>query len=223
MAMELPLTKAQRNAVFREFVALNIDPRGLEWTTETDALNSAVSVLKHSSSGFYFKTSDVGCTWSPSTRGGPPTISGTATVWPQQLAFVRQWLTVLKPELEEPDFREASNQENLASRAATSEETGNRPFTIQEQKFISEQLASVQAAVVGALTTGQKEALAAGFRYLEESSRRMGRKDWINVAIGTVINIAVGAAFAPEVGRELLHLLTSSMQGLLSAAVKLLA
>lgn len=222
--MELPLTKAQRNAVFREFVALKIDPRGLECIIEKDSLDRPVSVLNHPNSGFYFKFVPYDCKWTPTSKGRAGASKSHSDNWGIQLDCVRQWLTALKPELEEPDFWEASSQEHLASRAATSMETANLQFTVQEQKFISDQLASIQAAVTEAhkLTKEQTEALAAGFKYLAESSGRLGRKDWINVAIGTVINIAVGTALAREAGRELLHLLTSSLQGLLFTAAKLL-
>ncbi len=34
---------------------------------------------------------------------------------------------------------------------------------------------------------------------------RFGKKDWINLAMGTLVNIAVAAAFAPAAATELLH------------------
>ena len=41
--------------------------------------------------------------------------------------------------------------------------------------------------------------------HLEDASKRLGRKDWITLAMGTLTNIIVGVALAPDAARELLR------------------
>jgi hypothetical protein len=51
----------------------------------------------------------------------------------------------------------------------------------------------------------------------------MGRKDWVNLAVGTVVNLAVAAAFAPSAANDLLHMALAAFQSLVFSATKLLS
>lgn len=60
------------------------------------------------------------------------------------------------------------------------------------------------------------------FRYLEESSKRLGSKDWVNILFSTLISLALNLALPPERANGLLHLagtllhrLWDGMQGLI--------
>jgi len=229
MSVDRTLTKAQRNVVFRKVVALNIDPGEFEWVVEKsqDVSDSLVSLLRHPVTGFYFRFDILSFRYSPSVGGRAevPVIHAAGWDWEDTDRRLDAWLKALKPEIEEPDLWDAVKKEKLLYQAATAGTTENRPFTISEQAFISEQLKSIQASIVTAhqLSEEQIARLEAGIKYLKESSERMGRKDWINVAIGTVVSVAVGAAFAPEAAGDLLQMVTSSFQTLLSVATKMLA
>lgn len=51
-------------------------------------------------------------------------------------------------------------------------------------------------------------------KHLEDAANRLGRKDWITLAMGTLANIVVGVALAPEAVRELLRPQALSWAGL---------
>jgi hypothetical protein len=57
--------------------------------------------------------------------------------------------------------------------------------------------------------------------YLEDASKRLGRKDWMTIAVGIVTNIVVGAAFAPDTARELFRM-AGQLFGWISSASPLL-
>jgi len=45
----------------------------------------------------------------------------------------------------------------------------------------------------------------------------------LNLAIGTLVNVAISAAFSPEAGRSLLHGFLSAIRPLFDAAMRLLS
>jgi hypothetical protein len=61
---------------------------------------------------------------------------------------------------------------------------------------------------------GQAKTVEREFAYLKESSRRLGRKDWLNVLYGGLITVIVGVALAPDAARSLLRLAATAFQSL---------
>jgi hypothetical protein len=60
----------------------------------------------------------------------------------------------------------------------------------------------------------QAEFVEERFAYFEESSTRMGRKDWLNVLYGGLITVIVGVALAPDAAKALLRLAAAAFQSL---------
>ena len=54
----------------------------------------------------------------------------------------------------------------------------------------------------------------AELKSLIESSKRMGRKDWFNLAIGTLINLAIAIALPPEITRQAFEILRDALGGI---------
>ena len=48
------------------------------------------------------------------------------------------------------------------------------------------------------------------------------KKDWLNLAIGTLVNISVAATFAPTVAQDMFHKFTAAVQPLFDAILKLM-
>ena len=59
-------------------------------------------------------------------------------------------------------------------------------------------------------------------KYLSESSKRQGRKDWFHTAIGVLFTIIIGLSLAPDQARELLRFATSVLKQIISGALKAL-
>jgi len=134
--------------------------------------------------------------------------------WTNQFHYVRQWLRHLKREVEAPDLWAAISRETaLVLGAGVAGDAANTPFSSSERQRISASLGEIREYLVatqqvsGARLAFVEERL----RYLEDASGRMGRKDWINVVAGALINIVVGAALAPEAAKDLLRLAGSAL------------
>jgi len=55
------------------------------------------------------------------------------------------------------------------------------------------------------LSEAQKVLTSSRLAELEEAAHRLGRKDWILIAIGTLMNIVVSAGFNPGQAQTLAH------------------
>jgi hypothetical protein len=53
------------------------------------------------------------------------------------------------------------------------------------------------------LSDAQLQVLQARFDYMEESATRLGQKDWLNVVIGILVNIATTLALGGDSTRDL--------------------
>ncbi len=97
------------------------------------------------------------------------------------------------------------------------DDASNQPFSLTEREHISRSLGEIKAYLVAthSLSTARLAFVEERLRYLEDSAGRMGRKDWVNLVYGTLINIAVGAALASDAAKELLRLAGSALAWLL--------
>jgi hypothetical protein len=68
----------------------------------------------------------------------------------------------------------------------------------------------------------QLDVLKRSLADLADASTRLGRKDWIMFAAGTLTNICVGAAFAPEATKALFQLANRHLGWLFQNALRLL-
>jgi hypothetical protein len=81
----------------------------------------------------------------------------------------------------------------------------NTPFTPTERRRIEETLDEVLQEVQRTqhLTGEQTQLLAAMIAEVKEAATRFGRKDWLLLLYGNLINIAIQAAFAPDQARNI--------------------
>jgi hypothetical protein len=219
MPVDRTLIKSQKNEVFAEFLEHGVDTKEFEWKSRVSG-NDKISVLFHRPTELYFEFDTGFCRWMPTERGRYEA-AALSSEWKEHL---RKWLALMKREVDEADLWESTKQERLTSQAATATATDNGLFSVAEQKFIAEQLKAIEDDVAKKhnLLPGQIEALQTAFRYLSEASTRMGKKDWINLAIGTVVNVAVGAAFSPGAANGLLHMVHEAFHALIFSAAKLI-
>jgi hypothetical protein len=124
--------------------------------------------------------------------------------WAHQHEYIWQWLRRLKREAEEPDLWAAISGESALVLGASAGGVGNAPFSSPERQRISGTLNEIREYLVATQQlSGARLAFAEErLRYLEEASSRIGRKDWVNLAYGALINIAVGAALSPQAARD---------------------
>jgi hypothetical protein len=200
-----------------------LNPQSFEWSQEKSEHQGGrymAPVLKHRSSGFYFKfdrlpNDDFKCVMSPGRDR--LTILGITTYdWDRVLKDFRDWLRYLK-EATAPDpwegLRGYAPQESLIRTA----EISNIPFSDSEAKNIIESLDKLQAEIEQNFKL-QGEQLAFTKRqidYLKDAVKRQGRKDWVHTSIGVIVTIAMGLALSPEKTKILWDLLKSCFAGIL--------
>jgi len=89
----------------------------------------------------------------------------------------------------------------------------NSMFSSPERERLSQSLNEIRAYLVSthSVSAGSNKLIEERLRYLEQAAGRVGRKDWMNLAYGALINIVVGAAFAPSVAKDFLRLAGSAL------------
>jgi hypothetical protein len=101
----------------------------------------------------------------------------------------------------------------LLRAAYESGNTENSPFGSDETTRISEGLAKVAMAMAGRkdVAPQQLSLLRAKLEEIAVASARLGRKDWIMFAAGTLTNVIVGAAFSPDAAKALFAALNAEL------------
>jgi hypothetical protein len=212
------LMTSQRNEVFAAIQQAGLDPATFKWARVRSAILADLRVprLVHvpSSSAYQFdlKNGKHWCRFSPGRE--TLTQSEYPGDWRQQIACVIQWLGYLKRETESPDlWAMISGEAALVLGAGAPGGADNAPFLPSESQRISASLGAIRDYLVATQhVSGARLAFAEErLRYLEEASTRIGRKDWINLAYGALINIVVGAALSPDAAKDLLRLAGSAL------------
>ena len=202
-----PILLSQKNEVFQFIKKAGIDPSSFAWEDRGSTYHQTgtVSALVHKPTGYYFKFDHAGdvrrSEYSPSRE--KHFALNSPNNWQQQCFDVGTWLACLKREINEPDLWGAIlSQKALASAAPRAE---NAPFTPEERVRLASTLQEIKEYVVKTLATTQEQQALVISRldYLVDASQRLGKKDWIMIAIGVFTGIAIEAAFAPDAAREM--------------------
>jgi hypothetical protein len=205
------ILKSQRNSVFEEIRSAGLGPGAFRWTEvpSTNTENLLVSQLEHVPTEFFFKFDfhrDSHWTlYAPGEgRAEEPRYPGS---WDGQLSHLRKWLENLARELDAPDLWSTILEERALVASATGE-LPNTTFAPEEQRRISLAVNELRVFLVatGQLSNEQVRFVSSRLKHLEDAATRLGRKDWITLAIGALTNIIVGIALAPDAARELLRM-----------------
>lgn len=217
------LLKSQRREVFITIQSVGLEPAEFKWEDIPSKHSSEliVSRLVHTSSGGYYNFDFVkGSPWCEYSPGEEKFIEESYPGnWDLQLVYANKWLQYLKRELETPDLWATIVGESamMFGTPVAGDET-NSLFTVTERERLSGCLEEIQAYLVSAndLTDTRLAFVEERLRYLEGAASRMGRKDWINLAWGALINIVVGVALSPDAARDLVRIAGSALTWVLN-------
>jgi hypothetical protein len=100
----------------------------------------------------------------------------------------------------------------------------NAPFTEEQLGHISRsvQEAQVKVAKIQALRPEQIELLDRKLEEIRDAATRMGRKDWVNYVAGSLTSVCIAGAFAPEVTRNVFHVVNAAFAWLFSSGILLI-
>lgn len=114
------------------------------------------------------------------------------------------WLEALRREIQLCDLWSAISDETALIEAASTAYRHNEPFTEDEKRQISKGIHEIKEHLIQTqrLTAEKQTFVETRLSYLEEALGRLGRFDWLNLAVGVLMNIAVGVSLNPDSVRE---------------------
>lgn len=225
MPRDLRLLPTQCNAIFRLVRDAGLDPNEFRWDEEeisTAYDDALVSILRHVPTKFFYKFKPEWAVYSP----GPTSRTHESKVlgWNSHFSLVDDWLYCVKREYEAPDLWGLLRQDTKLLQLASSPDLPNEAFTELERQSIRDQLAEIRQHLISVhhLQLQQGEIIDQGFSYLGDCLNRVGKKDWLNIAINTVVTIASAAAFSPTVAQDMIHRFMLAVHPLYESIMKLL-
>lgn len=134
-----------------------------------------------------------------------PIEGGHAADWVSVYEAFRNWMARLSLEVDEPDLWAELEKERQLVEAVSSTESDNIPFTPAEQSKISANIREIKEYVLKthSLTEANIKFVESRFAYLEDASKRLGRKDWLEIAVNVFFTTAISLTFSSESAREL--------------------
>lgn len=119
---------------------------------------------------------------------------------------LKEWLVRVEKEQSTPNLWETLTTEKALFNSVNEHTHLDdvRPFLPHEKSLISQAKSELQEYLQQTLTLSQEDVKFVHDRlaYLEDASGRLGRKDWVNLALGVLANLVVGLALAPDAARE---------------------
>jgi hypothetical protein len=187
----MALSRLERNQIFEAIAANDLDPA--EFTLRE--VKAGLILIRHLS-GSEFKFANAA--GSPEQYIVSAMVAdGTDETYyvPRKIADlirpIRAWVNEIKQVSETPDLW----AEMLRSRELITEiqqtDSDNTPFTQDEQRQIAAQLQEIKKQVREQfeLTNEQIEQIDARLDEAEDASKRIGRKDWLLLFGGTILNL----------------------------------
>lgn len=215
------LLRSQKNEVFRVIEKVGLTPAEFEWSGTPDPtsksslgdiLYTTWPKITHTPTGCYFSFGSLNTTnnkfyvkYFPSLEKFADTQIETDGSWRQTIGILEKWLGIVSREHFEPDLWSATNNKALVAEDIS--EFENSSFSLDEQTRISKAIVELKSFLLATQkhSSEQIQFIEERLNHLDESSKRLGRKDWITLAMGTLTNIIVGVALAPDAARELVR------------------
>jgi hypothetical protein len=182
------LSKDRRNEIFNALVSAGFDPRDFEISGEIITHRPTGSTLSVGRAGHeHFIT--------VSRVGDRDSAQKVGVLWPTVIETLWQWANAVEQDAAEPDLWAELVSETAVVGLVSGPGVENAPFTHAERSEVLSQLREIReyAARSLDLTESQTRELNGRLGYLEEASERLGRKDWANIALGTVISMVTAA------------------------------
>ena len=104
------------------------------------------------------------------------------------------------------------------------QDPNNSPFSAAELLKIRDSLQLIRVAMSERpdVTPEQLDLISRKLDEMQASSERLGRKDWMNLAVGTLTGIVVNAALGPDIGKILFQAAGAALSWLIGNTLRLL-
>lgn len=228
-ADDVTLTLAEKNAVFRWVETAGYKPVDFRWEVNQQTEPGRYSPLSpqlvrasklvHKATDYFFVFGAVLVAFSPG-RQMKTQVEEHDQNWGVKQSYFLIWLERLRLEVDAPDLWAIAAAEQEMIEAAQSDELNNKTFDRNEKRLISAKLDELKNAVLQSQSLDQDRAefVEKQFRYLREATDRLGRKDWINIAITTFIGIATSVLIDDQKRRWFLQAASEAFRWVWNAA-----
>ena len=189
----MELLKWQKKEIFKIIESFEFDPIAQFDLAEIRFPSSVI--LTHKDTGYRF-TFEVNLdfddreylrlTYSPSKVKMVYETTLGIDDWTKLQGYLRVWLDCLKRELNTDDpWKEILEQKGLPE-AVTEIGKDNVPFTTEEVTFITSQLSEIKDFLIakGLVDEEHQAIVESRLRYLEDATKKFGKKDWITLMLG---------------------------------------
>lgn len=195
------LLKSQRNDIFNSIRICGLNHKDFDWSEGdfTDA-DGQFDVLTYKDSDYYFqfKIYDKSFSWSYSPGTSLLDVSGGGTIiedWNDMHEAAEIWMESIKKDINEPDLWANLPETSDSLWQSTVSEYENSRFTNDEHTIIVQGVQKIREFVIEfGIANNEIKLLDNKLDYLVESSKKLGRKDWILVAWGTLLSVITSLA-----------------------------
>jgi hypothetical protein len=213
-----PILRSQANEVFKRIEQAELDPSDFTWEMRGGKYPNStylVSCLVHLPTWFFFEfdfylwNGDWTRRYSQFQPGGADSLPQQSydDTWEEQLATCEQWISIVAREVKAPAlWNEIRKAGTLLSPIGVKGEAENKPFSKSETEQIRASLARIEKEMQKIITTEQFNELRSRLAWLEVAASRMGRKDWILLALGSLVSFATGAVLTPSTASKLFQI-----------------
>jgi len=100
----------------------------------------------------------------------------------------------------------------------------NTPFTSDERDRVHISIEQIRLTIAARedVAPEQLDYISRKLDEMDAASERLGRKDWMNLALGTLTSILIGAALDPAAAKALFATASAALSWLFNGGLKLL-
>jgi hypothetical protein len=225
-AVDARLLNTQKQNVFDALTNSGFEPYQFDWTTGRTggsgpggAPPTQFSIIySKSRPEFRFTFNFVDGVYLPHCSPWKGTRAATlgAASWTRCLAHIPVWANLVEDELKTPDPWKALPGLATTSAIALSSDVANTEFSHRETERLTKGLEEIRRLLIDAVAESKEQSklINQQVNSLLEASKSMGRKDWINQAIGALITLSMTIGLQPEVTKEALEILRQTLTGI---------
>lgn len=211
MNLDFTLTKPQANEVLTAIKHIPLNPHEFELSQiQKEDTKNLISVITHKPTQykFVFDTDNNRFTGFRTPGQGHKIEYCGCRDWYELLRYYRQWLMILKHEIETPDLWELLQQEVIQLKITTE---ANTPFTLKEQEAIITQISIIKTHIETNYSPTQQQLNTINHKLdlLLDETKKQGREAWIHTAIGITASVILTLALPPEQAQLLWQYITS--------------
>jgi hypothetical protein len=228
--VDLTLLNTQKREVFDLLQSSAIDPLQFDWDVVGSAYlpKSKVSVLFTKPTGeFSFKFDYDGEDYRPycSPWAGVREAELKFMPWSGCLVAVATWAELAQSELNTLDPWKALPGLMTTTDIAVAANVANTEFSHRETERLADALEEIRRLLLDAVGNSKEKAeiIEAQLKSLRDASERMGRKDWVNQALGAIMTLSITLLLSPETTKQALEILRQALTGLVHLAPHIIA